>query len=127
MINMILYSILRRVLRSLRGRKLNVVTYPQRVYGNSVEPFLEVREYGDYISVLLDMPGAFKDTIKVVVHNNVLEVSGMAPDFVYRRRVKIRGTFGNIRAEYKNGVLTILFKDLNKKRTGKKLISSVAH
>jgi len=115
-----------------------VVTYPRERTGRDVReatitPAVDIVEHTDDYSLHIDLPGFDKDGFKVVVHDGVLTVSGERVrreeenNDLYRYFERPAGNFyrafrmpedvvdGNeVKAEYVNGVLTLVLKKREK-------------
>ena len=86
------------------------------------EPLAEVNVYDKEVKVVLEMPGASKEHIKIMAYKNSMEVSSDHPQRKYQvidipRVADIK----TIRSTYKNGILEIVFKKKEKlKRNNKR-------
>ena len=80
--------------------------------GDLIEPYTEIRYKDDSILLLLDISGAFKETIRVYIEGDNLVVRAHSIMGVYEKRLIVDPTIalaGNPLIHYKNGVLTVEF------------------
>lgn len=83
----------------------------------AIEPFYDVLDEGDKLRIIVEMPGVEKDNIKVRSTEDKIIVSAEGPDRKYYREIplpeKVRPE--TARAQYRNGVLTIVVEKKEKK------------
>ncbi|AWR93364.1 archaeal heat shock protein Hsp20 [Acidianus brierleyi] len=78
------------------------------------EPVVDVIEKKDEISVVAEVPGVDKNSIKVTVDGNKLTISANSPDKKYYKEVELPAKVdeNSAKATYKNGVLEVTFKKI---------------
>ncbi len=91
------------------------------VIKDSIEPFTDVFDEGDYYRVIIDMPGVDKKDIHVEATEDRLIVSTTGERKYYKEvHFKEKVNPESAKAQYRNGVLTITIekKEKGKKRKG---------
>jgi HSP20 family protein len=79
------------------------------------EPLAEVNIYDKEVKVVLEMPGASKDHIKIRAYDNSVEIFSDHPQTRYRViNIPQVADIETIRATYKNGILEIILKKKEK-------------
>ncbi len=75
-------------------------------------PHTEVTEKDDEIIVIIDIPGVEKSDIKVSLEGQTLIISASSKDRQYYTELSLPAAVdeNNIKANYKNGVLTVTLK-----------------
>lgn len=78
------------------------------------EPVVDVIEKKDEISVVAEVPGVDKNSIKVTVDGNKLTISANSPDKKYYKEVELPAKVdeNSAKATYKNGVLEVTLKKI---------------
>ncbi len=76
-----------------------------------IEPYVEVMNYDDQTLVIVEMPDALDDTVKVTKEGNALEIFAVSPAGEFRKVLDITTLKKKkLRSHsYKNGVLEIVF------------------
>lgn len=97
----------------------------QGLSGSGAYPLLNVFRKGDDVVVITELPGLKRDDVDIQVHGNRLRIAGRktveyGDDASLHRRERLAGTFDRtvalpveveadqVKAEYRNGVLTLL-------------------
>jgi HSP20 family protein len=79
------------------------------------ESLAEVNIYDKEVKVVLEMPGASKDHIKIRAYDNSVEIFSDHPQTRYRViNIPQVADIETIRATYKNGILELIFKKKEK-------------
>jgi len=78
------------------------------------EPVVDVIEKKDEISVVAEVTGVDKNSIKVTVDGNKLTISANSPDKKYYKEVELPAKVdeNSAKATYKNGVLEVTLKKI---------------
>ena len=76
------------------------------------EPLSDVSITDKEVKVVIEMPGVPKDKIKLIAHQDKLEISSVNPERKYHEVVEIppQADIESIRSSYNNGILEIVFK-----------------
>jgi HSP20 family protein len=76
------------------------------------EPLSDVSITDKEVKVVIEMPGVPKDKIKLVAHQDKLEITSQDPGRKYHEVVEIppQADIETIRSSYNNGILEIVFK-----------------
>ena len=76
------------------------------------EPLSDVSITDKEVKVVIEMPGVPKDKIKLIAHQDKLEISSQDPERKYHEVVEIppQADIETIRSSYNNGILEIVFK-----------------
>ena len=89
------------------------------------EPLVDtiVDEKEKVVKLVAEMPGVEKTDVKIVVDNKVVELSAEHGDKKYHAKVPLQHKVdeNSAKASYKNGILQIVFKQVEEKPTGKKV------
>lgn len=92
------------------------------VVKETIEPFTDIFDEGDYYRVIMDLPGVEKDQINIEATENSLTVS-TSGERKYFKEVTFKEPIkpDSAKAQYKNGVLTITVEKKEKKTKEKGL------
>ena len=89
------------------------------------EPLVDtiVDEKEKVVKLVAEMPGVEKTDVKIVVDNKIVELSAEHGDKKYHAKVPLQHKVdeNSAKASYKNGILQIVFKQVEEKPTGKKV------
>ena len=89
------------------------------------EPVVDtiVDEKEKVVKLIAEMPGVEKTDVKIVVDNKVVDVSAEHGEKKYHAKVPLKHKVdeNSAKASYKNGILQIVFKQVEEKPTGKKV------
>lgn len=90
------------------------------VISDTIEPFTDVFDEGDYYRIIIDLPGVEKDHIDIEATENSLTISA-SNDRKYYKEVRLKEPVKpeTAKAQYKNGVLTITIEKKTKKEKEK--------
>ena len=81
-----------------------------------IEPYHDVLDSVDSLKVIVDLPGVDKKDIKLSTVGRTIELSAKGDSRSYRKVIKLNDFVGGLpeRAQYKNGVLEIIYKKTDK-------------
>ena len=73
------------------------------------EPLVDVLDEGDYLLVIVELPGVEKQGIHMDIEGDMLEITAEAKDRKYRKEVLLPSPVdqGSLESSYRNGVLEI--------------------
>jgi HSP20 family protein len=98
-------------------KRQGVSKYNKQHTTSERESLAEVNIYDKEVKVVLEMPGASKDRIKIRAYDNLVEIFSDHPETRHRViNIPHVADIETIRATYKNGILEIIFKKKQKKR-----------
>ena len=82
-----------------------------------------VDEKDRVVKLIADMPGVEKTDVKILVDKNVVNVTAEHGEKKYHCKVplQLKVDENSAKATYKNGILQLVFKLVEKKQTGKKV------
>lgn len=88
---------------------------------DTVEPFVDVIEEEENLRIIVDMPGVEKEDIQLESAETEITVSAERGDRKYFKVIKLpaRVKPDSAKAQYKNGVLTIVLEKLEKDKKSK--------
>jgi HSP20 family protein len=97
------------------SRKMQGVSkYNKQHIASERESLAEVNIYDKEVKVVLEMPGASKDHIKIRAYENSVEILNDHPQRYQVINIPQVADIKTIRATYKNGILEIVFKKKEK-------------
>ena len=96
------------------SRKRRVSKYNKQHITSEREYFTEVNIYDKEVKVVLEMPGASKDHIKIRAYENSVEILNDHPQRYQVINIPQVADIKTIRSTYKNGILEIVFKKKEK-------------
>jgi HSP20 family protein len=89
------------------------------------EPIVDtiVDEKEKVVKLIVEMPGVEKTDVKIVVDNNIVDLSAEHGKKKYQVKVPLQHKVdeNSAKASYKNGILQLVFKLVAEKQTGKKV------
>ena len=89
------------------------------------EPIVDtiVNEKEKVIKLVAEMPGVEKTDVKIVVDNNIVDLSAEHGEKKYHVKVPLQHKVdeNSAKASYKNGILELVFKLVTETQTGKKV------
>ena len=95
---------------------------PQKT-SDAREPVVDtiVDEKEKVVKLIAEMPGVEKTDVKIVVDNKTVDVSAEHGDKKYHAKVPVTHKVdeNSVKASYKNGILEVVFKQVEEKPTGK--------
>lgn len=88
---------------------------------DTIEPFVDVIEEEENVRIIVDMPGVEKDDIQLEATEAEVIVSAERGDRKYFKTIRLpaRVKPESAKAQYKNGVLTIMLEKVEKEKKGK--------
>src|SRR5215831_6250056 len=92
------------------GSKRREVSGLRQHIASERESLAEVNIYDKEVKVVLEMPGASKDHIKIRAYENLLEILTDHPQIYQVINIPQVADIKTIRSTYKNGILEIIFK-----------------
>ena len=96
------------------SRKRRVSKYNKQHITSERESLAEVNIYDKEVKVVLEMPGASKDHIKIRAYENSVEILNDHPQRYQVINIPQVADIKTIRSTYKNGILEIVFKKKEK-------------
>lgn len=87
------------------------------------EPFTDVRKEGDIVRIVAELPGADKKDIVLEATRDAISISVETPKKRYKKTVAFPCEVDpdSAKAEYNNGILQVIFKSIDKKKTVKRI------
>lgn len=87
------------------------------------EPFTDVRKEGDIVRIVAELPGADKKDIVLEATRDSISICVDTPDKRYKKNVAFPCEVDpeSAKAEYNNGILQVIFKSIDKKKTVKRI------
>ena len=85
------------------------------------EPLIDIIESDEQVRVLVELPGAMKDDIRIDANERLLEIDLDSESKQFHERIDLPCVVlpESVKASYKNGVLEISMKRIAKKRKGR--------
>ena len=87
------------------------------------EPFTDVRKEEDVVRVVVELPGVEKKDIVIEATRDAISICVDTPNKRYQKTVALpcEVDTNTAKAEYNNGILQVIFKSLDKKKTVKRI------
>ena len=100
-------------LRSSPSQLRGTGTIAEPLISDEREPLADVVTYDKEVKVVVELPRANKESIKINVYDNSLEVTTSDPNKKYHRVIELpqEADIETVKSTYKNGILEIVFID----------------